>query len=238
MLNDLNLKPEEMLSIIENLNKNKATKYNRNLIEIGKQIYKGKTSGNWSPISLIKRRDVLILGSGPGSIKHSDAIERFVKIKKPFVIALNDQKSINENLIDVRVACNTLRLASDLKRFKKIPQPLVVPLKRLNKQQKKDLKQTKILDYGLEVESGKFMFNKNLAITPNSLTICYALAIANSGKSKKIYLSGLDGYPLGDPKRNEMDEVFKLYFSQSSCSEIVSITPTRYKIKSSSVYAY
>ena len=56
MLNDLNLKPEEMLSIIENLNKNKATKFNKNLIEVGNQIYKGKTSGNWSPISIIKKK--------------------------------------------------------------------------------------------------------------------------------------------------------------------------------------
>ena len=68
--------------------------------------------------STIKKREVLILGSGPGSKKHSDAIERFIKVKKPFVIALNDQKTINEKLIDIRVACHTLRLASDLNRFK------------------------------------------------------------------------------------------------------------------------
>lgn len=238
MLNDLNLKPEEMLSIIENLNKNKATKFNKNLIEVGNQIYKGKTSGNWSPISIIKKKEVLILGSGPGSIKHSDAIERFIKLKKPFVIALNDQKSINEKLINLRVACNTLRLASDLRKFKKIPQPLVVPFKRLNLVQKKDLVNIKYYDYGLEVQSGNFKFYKNSAVIPNSLTICYALAIANSGKCKRIFLSGLDGYPMGDPKRTEMDDILKLYLSNRNNSEIISITPTRYKIKSNSVYSY
>ncbi len=238
MLKDLNLKSEEMLSVIENLKKDKATKFNRNLIEVGKQIYKGSTSGAWSPLSTIKKREVLILGSGPGSKKHSEAIERFVKIKKPFVIALNDQKTIKESLIDIRVACHTLRLASDLNRFKRISQPIVVPLKRLSKKQIKGLKKGKIFDYGLEVQVGKFTFKKNSTIMPNSLTICYALAIANSGQAKKIYLTGLDGYPVEDPRRAEMDEVFKLYFSQKNYSDIISVTPTRYKIKSTSVYAY
>lgn len=238
ILKDLNLKSDEMLSVIENLRKDKATKFNRNLIEVGKQIYKGSTSGTWSPVTAIKKREVLIIGSGPSSTKHSDAIERFIKVKKPYVIALNDQKTIDEKLIDVRVACHTLRLASDLNRFKKILQPIVVPLKRLSKDQLKIFKKNIILDYGLEVQAGKFQFNKNFAIMPNSLTICYALAIANSGLSKKIFLSGLDGYSIDDPRRAEMDEVFKLYYLQKKYSEIVSITPTRYKIKSTSVYAY
>ena len=65
----------------------------------------------------------------------------------------------------------------------------------------------------------------------------YALSIANSAKSKKIYVSGLDGYPIEDPRRHEMDETLKLYLSTKNRSELISITPTRYKIKSSSVYA-
>ena len=78
---------------------------------------------------------------------------------------------------------------------------------------------------------------KKSSITPNSLTIVYALSIANSGKSKTIYVSGLDGYPMDDPRRHEMDETLKLYLSTKNRSDLISITPTRYKIKSSSVYA-
>ena len=126
---------------------------------------------------------------------------------------------------------------SDVSIFKKISQPLALPLDRLPINQKKEFKKLKILNYGLEVRAGKFSFGEKSSITPNSLTIVYALSIANSGKSKKIYVSGLDGYPIDDPRRHEMDETLKLYLSTKNRSDLISITPTRYKIKSSSVYA-
>ena len=72
---------------------------------------------------------------------------------------------------------------------------------------------------------------------PNSLAISYALGIANSGKAKKIYIAGFDGYEAEDPKRREMDELFSLYQSLKSKAELTSITPTKYKVKSISVYA-
>ena len=41
----------------------------------------------------------------------------------------------------------------------------------------------------------------------------------------------------GDPKRREMDELFSLYQSLKKKADLVSITPTKYKVKSVSVYA-
>ena len=99
------------------------------------------------------------------------------------------------------------------------------------------IKNLKTYNYGLEVKTGKFSFGKTSSIAPNSLTIVYALSIANSGKAKKIFVSGLDGYPMENPRRHEMDETLRIYFSSKKRSELISITPSRYKIKSSSVYA-
>ena len=237
MLNDLKLEPAEMLSAIDNLKEGEGKNFNRNLIETGNKIYKGKTRGTWKPLNLIKGKDVLIIGSGPSSSKHAKAIENFIKKNKPFVIALNTEKTIREKLINLRVSCHTLRVMSDMSLFKKIHQPLVLPFDRLPANQKKEFKKLKILNYGLEVQAGKFSFGEKSSITPNSLTIVYALSIANSGKSKTIYVSGLDGYPMDDPRRHEMDETLKLYLSTKNRSDLISITPTRYKIKSSSVYA-
>ena len=42
---------------------------------------------------------------------------------------------------------------------------------------------------------------------------------------------------MGNPRRHEMDETLKLYLSTKKRADLISITPSRYKIKSSSVYA-
>ena len=86
--------------------------------------------GRWQPLHkghqwlinqrLSKGKNVLIIGSGPSSIKHARAIENFIIKNKVFVIALNAQKTINEKLIDLRVSCHTLRIMSDINIFKKI----------------------------------------------------------------------------------------------------------------------
>ena len=86
-------------------------------------------------------------------------------------------------------------------------------------------------------KNNTFQFMKSSAIIPNTLAISYALGIANSGKAKKIYIAGFDGYEAEDPKRREMDELFSLYQSLKSKAELTSITPTKYKVKSISVYA-
>ncbi len=238
MQNDLKLSSEEILTAIENLKKRDGRVFNKSFIETGDSFYNKRSSGTWDPYKVIKGRDVLIIGSGPGSINHSKAIENFIKKKKPFVIALNTQKTINEKLINLRVCCYTLRIMSDTKEFKKLSQPLVLPFDSLPLHQKNKYKKIKIYNYGLEIKKDKFKFMKKSTITPNSLTICYALSIANSGKAKQIFASGLDGYKIGDRRGIEMEDTLKIYNGLKKKSKLIAITPTRYKINSTSIYAF
>lgn len=236
MLNDLKLNPVEILSVIENLKKIGGNIYNKSLLEIDKFIYNSKTQGSWSPYSLIKSRDVLIIGPGPSIKKYAEPIKSFIKKHKPFVIVLNLKKSIDEKFIDLRVASYTLRMmfnSTDIKNFKS----LALPIDRFLEIKKKKPGKTKIFNYGLQVKPGIFKFDKKSCISPNSLSISYALSIANSARTKKIYLCGLDGYNSDDPKRLEMDETIKTYNSVKNSVELISITPTKYKIKTISLFA-
>lgn len=237
MINDLKLTPFEILSAIENLKKRGGKTFNKSFIEAGDNLYNKRASGTWYPLNVIKGKEVLIIGSGPSSTKHSKAIENFIKKRKPFVIALNAQKTIDEKLINLRACCHTLRIMSDPKIFKKISQPLVVPFDSLPLHQKIKFQKIKILNYGLEVKNGKFKFGKKSSITPNSLTISYALSIANSGKSKRIFLSGLDGYETGDLRGREMEETLSYYKSIKKKADLISITPSQYKINTTAIYA-
>ena len=91
-------------------------------------MYSGKCIGTWVPKKNILNKEVLILGTGPGVIKHRSTIEKYIKRKKPFVIGLNTQKSIDEKLINIRATCSAFRLLTDRKKYKSIKQPLVLPL--------------------------------------------------------------------------------------------------------------
>ena len=66
----------------------------------------------------------------------------------------------------------------------------------------------KKLDFGVEIRSNTFKFKNSSAVIPNSLAISYALAISNSGKAKKIFLAGFDGYDANDPKEEKWMNCF------------------------------
>ena len=236
MLNDKRFSNADILSSIDHLKTVGGQKFNKDLLDTDKKMYSGKCAGSWRPSTKIKNKEVLILGTGPGVLNYKKSIEDYISKKKPFVIGLNTQKSINEKLIDIRATCNPLRLLTDRKKYKSIKKPIVLPFKRLPREIKNYLSSNKLLDFGLQVIPKKFYSGNNYAITPNSLVISYALAIAASGKAKRILLAGFDGYPSEDPRRIEMDEIFSLYQSSNPRILIKSITPTRYRINSTSIY--
>ena len=153
-------------------------------------------------------------------------------------MALNTNKDISSKLINVRVVCNTLRLLTDYKSFSRLPQKIILPYQRLSSSIKLRLKNIKKLDFGVKIKQNSFKFYKSSAIIPNSLAITYALAIANSGRAKKIFLAGFDGYDTDDARRREIDELFHLYQSLHKKIDLVSITPTKYKVQSRSVYSF
>jgi len=238
MLGDNRFAPLEMLSIVENLKNDGGKKFSKDILEMKRENYIGASKGTWYPIKTINKRDVLIIGSGPSSKTHAQAIERFIKKIKPYVIALNTKNSINQKLINARAACHTFRLLTEYKDYKNLQQPLILPYSNLSKSIREKLKNIKKYNFGIKVSKNIFKFEKNFAIIPNYLAFSYVLAVANSAKSKQIFLAGFDGYPADDPRRVEMDELINLYNTNEDVAKLISITPTKYKITSSSVYNY
>lgn len=237
MLGAKTFSTDEILAVIENLKTKGGKKFSEDILNTYKKYFVKKGKGKYEPKKNLFNKNVLILGSGPGIKVYKNALENFIKKFKPFVIALNTQNSINSKLINARAVCNTLRLLTDHKSFKFLPQKLILPLQSLSDTVKKSFKKVKKLDFGVEVKNNIFKFKKSSAVIPNTLAISYALGVANSGKAKAIFIAGFDGYDSEDPKRQEMDETFTLYQSLKKKVDITSITPTKYKVKSISIYA-
>jgi 4-hydroxy 2-oxovalerate aldolase len=226
-----------MMAVIEHLRKVGGKKFSMNVLEVGRQIYDGLSFGTWSPKSILFEREVIVIGSGPSIRSYQKAIEGYIRDQSPYVVALNTQKSIKEDLIDLRAACHPVRLLADCEAYRGLKQPLATPYDRLDEDIRLSLEGVKIMDYGLTVNPNEFIFGDSAAVVPIPLVIAYVLAFCASGKAKRVLLAGFDGYDVGDARNSEMNELLAKYVSAEGAVPIVSITPTRYQIPTTSLYA-
>ena len=235
MLSDNRFSEEDIFAAIDHLKVEGGKKYNANSLNATRNFFEGDGEGNWAPKNVLKGEAVLIIGAGPSTINHKNAIETFVTKHKPVVIALNTQSTIRQELIDFRVASHPVRLLADCDRHVQLPQPLITPVSRLPADVVDALEGKKLFDFGLEIEPDSFEFKQTSSTLPNSLVISYALAIAASGGASKIFLAGFDGFGAADSRTQEMQKVFNA-FKDSTDIDVISITNTEYDIKSKSVY--
>ena len=232
----MKLDESEILVAIEQLKDSGGNKYNVDLVRSEFQKSLKLKKGKWSPISKIKKREVLFVSSGPKAKEYKDEIEKYIKLKKPFVIALNTSICINKSLIDIYVACNPLKLIANVNLYKNIKSPLAVPESLLSKNLKKKFKNIKLLDFGVGIKENKFEFYKNCSSVPRLYDLAYALSIATSGNASRILLAGFDGYGSSDRRTKIVDEIFYSYSACKNAKPIIAITPTSYSFTSMSIY--
>lgn len=237
MLADQRYSEEDILAVIEHLKEIGGKRFNMSELETARQFYTDEPRGAWAPSQSLEGRTVLVLGSGPGVHAHRTAIESYIYANKPFVIALNTQQSVDEKLIDARAACHPVRLLADGSKHSALSQPLIAPGSSLPEHVLASLGSKPLLDFGIRVKSGEFVFGESYATIPTALVIAYVLAIATSGRAKNILLAGFDGYGADDPRSVEMEKLLHLYQANPQARQIAAITPTKYSIESLSVYA-
>lgn len=237
MLNDSRYDEEDVLAVIEHLRIEGGKKFNLNTLDAARHFYQGEPAGSWDPAAMMKGREVLLLGSGPGVASHRGAIESYIRRKKPLVVALNTQSAIAAELIDVRVACHPVRLLADCETHTRLPQPLITPASMLPEDVKASLSSKQTLDFGLRVEPQRFEFGQYYCSVPTSLVIAYALAVVTSGYAERVLMCGFDGYGADDPRSQEMQSLLSLYQSSPEALPLVAVTPTRYSLPAQSIYA-
>ena len=231
MLSDTRFDSEDIYYNLNNLSTVGGRKFSKELISLGKNYYRKINKGDWDPSKVIKNRNVLIIGPGTSLIKYKSKIIKFIKKNKPTVFVLNVINPVPKQYVYANIACHTLRLLSDISKYKKSNKYLITPFSSFSKNIKARIYSKKILNFGLQVKNNRFKFGKNYAVLPNSLAITYTLGICTSGQCKKIFFAGLDGYNKTSPKKFEMDDVLQNYKLEKKARKIVSLTPTNYKIK-------
>jgi len=237
MLIDSRYGEEDILAVIEHLRGTGGKSYTAKALDDARNFYKGVARGHWAPHEMLADRDVLILGAGAGVADHRAALESYVRKNKPVVIALNTQSGIDEELINLRAACHPVRLMADCEtHVTSLRQPLIVPLSMLPEDMRRPLQDKAVLDFGISLAEG-FEFAKTHCVSPSLLVMAYALAVAGSGRAKRVLLAGFDGYDDGDVRNRESENVLRLLQQAPDSPEVVSITPSRYEhLKSISIY--
>jgi 4-hydroxy 2-oxovalerate aldolase len=236
MLGDSRYDEADVLAVIEHLRQVGGTKFSPDALESARLFYQGETRGNWSPVGEFKGRDVLIMGAGPGAKEHSKAIETFISNHRPLVIALNTQPCVDESLVDYRIACHPVRLLADSTAHLAGRSPVIMPYSMLPPEVQRSYNEIRVHDFGLRVQPGQFEFHASGCVSPSSLVVAYALAVASSGKAQRVLMAGFDGYGADDPRTEEMEEILKLYRNSEGACPILAITPTRYQIPLNSIY--
>jgi len=236
MLNDPRYNEEDIFAVINYLKFKGGKNFNASILGEARHFYPEHVQGTWDPKTLIKNKNVLLLGTGPGASQHRDAIETYIQKHNPLVIALNTQTAISADLIDVRIACHPVRLLADCEKHTQLPQPLITPASMLPKEVRNALTNKILYDYGLTVMKDTFKFNEHYGVLPTSLVIAYALAVLASGQANRILMAGFDGYGLGDQRNLEMNNIIKCYQSTSASVPLVAITPTSYNLDIKSIY--
>lgn len=237
MLADSRFSDEDIIAVIDQLKIEGGKNFNKNTLTNALNFYSGEPIGSWSPFDVIQGREVLILGAGPSITRHRNAIEAYIKKNKPFVIALNTQRILLDDLIDVRAACHPVRLMADFQEHLQLNHPLIAPASMLPEKLRHLLVGKKMLDYGIEINEGSFNFKDKYCSLSTPLVAGYALAIGCNGRASRILLAGFDGYGEGDSRTSEMNILFRNYDNSQNTPPIFSITPTQYQISVKSVYS-
>ena len=221
--------------ILSALSKLDTKKYNPNKLVNSAIFLSNSTSGTWAPKSVLKKRDVLILGPGKNLKSIKKKIEEKILKKNLFVICLNNFSYLNDKYINLRAICHPLRIASDKVKLKKLKTKIAIPISSMSQKIRKsiDFKKGDIYDYGLTIgPTSKITVKNKYCVLPSPLAIGYVLSMVISGKARSVKVAGLDGYEKSDPDYDNTDELLKIFVKKYFKSKLVSLTKTKFNFLS------
>ena len=232
LISDKRYKESDYLNIINFLKKTGAKKFNPYKLINSSYFLSSSPKGKWNPKKILKNKNILIVGSGDSVQKNKNKIQNFVLKNNLFVICLNTTSSIEEKLVDLRVACHPMRILSDIEFHKKAASKLVIPFSMMSKKIRNSItiKKGSILDYGMFLKYGdNINIKSNYCVLPYPLAVGYSLSVALAGDVKKIYFAGFDGYKIEDPDKDNTNEILEFFRKKYFKKKLPTLTTSNYR---------
>lgn len=194
--------------------------------------------GTWSAEQWANNRRLLIVGPGPGTREHLDALCHFVERTRPIVVCLNVNHVFPVEKVTAYAACHRTRVLLDAEKYSHLQRPLVVPFGTLPPAVREKCAGVEVLDYGMAVRPDTFVSGPTGCVIPVSLVAAYVMALAEAGGATDILLAGFDGYDdPADQRRIEMAHALACYQSRPAALPLLAITPSTYDVPKASVYS-
>jgi len=201
-------------------------------------------SGESSPISgtsalcnLASGNEVLIIANGPGLHQYLADVIAYIEKKKPIVIAINVIAELG-SYVDYYCLSHNNKFLSESEVYNTLVKPVILPEHRFSKAELALFSpDCKLIDYGLEVQAGKFSTNDESCIIPFDITVAYAFSVAEIMQANNVTLVGFNGYESNDTRQLEMLETINLMHKFKITDDLVALTPTTYPLTQGSIYA-
>jgi len=237
LLGDPRYELKQINSILESLAQKTTASFSEIALResiYGKDVYSDK--GTWDATGWLEGGDVLLVGTGPSVSKYRQAILNYIRQHKPFVIFLNINPHLPNDIADATVIAHESRALLDSQCYRELEHPLVMPVSRLKKELGNEIEGVDIFNYGLNLQDGAFNIGPKGCTLQWPLAAAYALAVVTQARASKVFMVGFDGYETNDPRQEEMIGVLAKYDQLQNHLRLKSLTPTNYPIRQGSIF--
>jgi 4-hydroxy 2-oxovalerate aldolase len=236
MLGDQRYESEDVISSINFLKLKNVRSYNSEILSQASRGPQGNNDGEWSAKNFFKKKNLLIIGPGKSIKKYLNEIIKFIAKKSAVVLSLNINPYVSNSHIDYYVACHHFRLFADFASYAKLKKPLIIPIARLDNKIRSDIKNLKILDFGLKIKNNIFKISDKGCVLSQPYALLYGIAAATAGNANNIYLAGFDGYSSNDNRQQEINNLIDQYLNSKKKISLWAITPTSLPINQRSIF--
>jgi 4-hydroxy 2-oxovalerate aldolase len=174
-------------------------------------------------------RDVIIVAQTDVSKRYQSAICDRAKIGGAVLLSLNYPKFTPTLEYDYVVVSHNERYRFDSEKYENSSFKYICPRALFQ-----DVNINCEFNYGVKVTPGQFNVYSDHVEIPTNLTLAYAVGFALQAKARRIYLVGIAGYENDAARNKEMQELLSLMSSKEI--GLISLTPTNFAIKESSIY--
>jgi 4-hydroxy 2-oxovalerate aldolase len=194
----------ERLSIIEDLGRGGAKKFENTRSAIGEEWFEAPGKTGASVRKVFENKRVMLVGTGPSSETYQSDWIQYAS-EQSLVVCLVGAHAGKPEFGDYMVVCNPITFIAGGD-FLLAGLPIIGPLSQTKLEASENTSSLRNISVNVALDKSFFGVRDDTVHIPNSRSSVLALAMAAGFGASDVVLAGFDGYPLGDPRNKEFQD--------------------------------